>query len=80
MGNFYFITPAKPFLGNWDKPFVTRGEFSIPALAATPRVGNFYFITPAKPFAIREEIFFPAFVAAPRIQEKSHPYFSPDRE
>ena len=43
-------------------------------------MGNFYFITPAKPFVIREEIFFPVFVAAPLIQEKSHPYFSPDRE
>ena len=42
-------------------------------------MGNFYFITPAKPFVIREEIFFPVFVASPLIQEKSHPYFSPDR-
>ena len=32
-----------------------------------------------EPFVIREEIFFPVFVAAPLIQEKSHPYFSPDR-
>ena len=28
-----------------------------------------------EPFVIREEIFFPVFVAAPLIQEKSHPYF-----
>ena len=23
-------TPAKPFVGNWEVPFVTRGEFIIP--------------------------------------------------
>ena len=32
-----------------------------------------------EPFVIREEIFFPVFVAAPLIQEKNHPHFSPDR-
>ena len=30
MGNFYFTTPAKPFVGNWEVPFVIRWEFPIP--------------------------------------------------
>ena len=30
VGNFYFTTPAKPFVGNWEVPFVNRGEFPIP--------------------------------------------------
>ena len=32
------------------------------------------------PFVIHKEFFFPVFVASPLIQEKSHPYFSPDRD
>ena len=43
-------------------------------------VQSCYFITTAKPFVIREEFFFPVFLAAPLIQEKSHPYFSLDWE
>ena len=31
------------------------------------------------PFVTHEEFFIPIFVASPLIQEKSHPYFSPDR-
>jgi hypothetical protein len=27
----HFIMPAKPFLENWELPFVTLGEFSIPS-------------------------------------------------
>jgi hypothetical protein len=30
LGNFYFTMPAQPFLGSWEVPFVTRGEFLIP--------------------------------------------------
>ena len=65
-----------------------RDEIKFPHARRSRKWGNFIssqllsheWGSKIEPFVIREEIFFPVFVAAPLIQEKSHPYFSPDRE
>ena len=54
MEEFFFTTPAKPFMGkncdlhrNWNVPFVTHREFQNTLLAASPLVE--YFPVPKSP-------------------------------
>ena len=38
MGKFSFTIPAKPFMGKWDVPFVTHGEFFFLVFVASPLI------------------------------------------